>query len=219
MGNAKREKNRAKAAEAGKDASSKRITRPLKGENFYRDSKKVKQLNMLKGGKATRDAKGKIVKAAAFQERLSQGTVSRIENNRKWFGNTRTIGQDQLAQFREAIQAKAHDPFQVLLHRHKLPMSLLTDPTKMARMNLLTTESFGDAFGPKARRKRPKLANASVEEIATSAYASGENYEQENDKALLMNYTDEKTELTKEWYERAGQSRRIWSELYKVSDQ
>jgi nuclear GTP-binding protein len=28
----------------------------------------------------------------------------------------------------------------------------------------------------------------------------------------------ENGEVTKEWYERAGQSRRIWSELYKVLD-
>ena len=41
---------------------------------------------MYKNFKPIRDTRGKIVKAAPFQERLSSGTVARVEPNRKWFG-------------------------------------------------------------------------------------------------------------------------------------
>jgi hypothetical protein len=33
-----------------------------------------------------RDKTGKIIKAAPYQERLTSGTVARVEPNRKWFG-------------------------------------------------------------------------------------------------------------------------------------
>ena len=41
----------------------------VKGENFYRDAKKIKVLNRYKEGKPTRNAQGKITKAATFQSR------------------------------------------------------------------------------------------------------------------------------------------------------
>lgn len=75
MGTRKKEKNR---LEAEKGSGKQRIVKPLKGENFYRDAKKVKQVNMLKSGKPIRDSSGKITKPAAFQGTLPSGTVSRI---------------------------------------------------------------------------------------------------------------------------------------------
>lgn len=211
------EKKRVAATEGAKAPSERRMTKPLKGENFYRDAKSVKRINLLKSGKAVRNKDGKIIQAAEFQSRLASGSMSRVQPDRRWFGNTRTIGQQQLDQFREAVRAKANNPFEVLLHRNKLPMTLLTDTSKMGRMNLLGTEAFSDTFGPKAQRKRPKIKMSTFEEMAVNVNVLAENYEHENDKSLLSNQVDEKTELTKEWYERAGQSRRIWNELYKVS--
>jgi nuclear GTP-binding protein len=41
----------------------------VKGENFYRSAKKAKQLKILTGGTAQRNAAGKVTKAAAFQTR------------------------------------------------------------------------------------------------------------------------------------------------------
>jgi nuclear GTP-binding protein len=141
--------------------------KPLKGENFYKDAKAVKRANMLKdGGKPVRNAKGKIVKAAAFQGRLPSGTVSRVEPNKKWFGNTRTISQTQLEKFKEAVKEKINNPYDVLLYRHKLPLSLLTESSKMSRMHLLDTEKFQETFGPKSSRKRPRLSVASLEDMA-----------------------------------------------------
>ena len=76
----------------------------VKGENFYRDATKVKKVNMYKGGKPTRNAQGDIIKAAAFQSK--EIPKARIEPNRRWFGNTRVIAQDALAEFRQRIGSK-----------------------------------------------------------------------------------------------------------------
>ena len=216
MGTYKKEQNRVARSSA---SGEKRISKPLKGENFYRDAKKVKRVNMLKGGKPTRDPDGKIIKAAEFQSRLPSGTVARVQPNRGWFGNTRTIGQAQLEQFREAIKEKVNNPFEVLLHRQKLPLSLLTDSTKVSRMHLLETESFSDTFGGKTQRKRPKLQAGSIEELVQYAEKVADNYDPTADMNLQINKDIQlENETTREWYERAGQSRRIWSELYKVID-
>lgn len=47
---------------------------------------------------------------------------------------------------------------------------------KQARVHLLERESFSDAFGPKAKRKRPKLLAASYESLAKKADGSQGNY-------------------------------------------
>ncbi|KAJ1669262.1 GTPase required for pre-60S ribosomal subunit nuclear export and maturation, partial [Spiromyces aspiralis] len=73
----------------------------MKGENFYRDKAKLRYLNMLKSGKAVRDSDGKVIKAAPFQS--SEAKIARIEPNRRWFGNTRVIGQKALEDFREQL--------------------------------------------------------------------------------------------------------------------
>lgn len=86
MGKAKKEKNRI-AKEQSKNGSAgpvKAGNLKVKGENFYRDAKKVKFVNMLKGGKAIRDSKGKIVKEAPFQSKLA--ITARVQPDRRWFG-------------------------------------------------------------------------------------------------------------------------------------
>jgi len=40
----------------------------VKGENFYHNTKQVKRLKMLSGGKAVRDQDGRIIQAAEFQK-------------------------------------------------------------------------------------------------------------------------------------------------------
>jgi nuclear GTP-binding protein len=130
--------------------------------------------------------------------------------------NTRTIGQTQLSDFREAIEKRVNDPYQVLLQRHKLPMSLLTDSGKTSRMHLLDTETFDNTFGPKCQRKRPKLQIGSVEDMAKSVTESQDSYKEDADSSLQAQIDLASPPDTREWYERAGQSRRIWGELYKV---
>lgn len=57
MGNFKKEKSR-KAREGTNDGMQ---NVKVKGENFYRDRKKVEKLNMYKEGKAIRNKRGDIV--------------------------------------------------------------------------------------------------------------------------------------------------------------
>src|SRR5271154_299444 len=157
MGKAKKERNRrAKEAPASGDTMS---NVKVKGENFYRDATKVKKVNMYKDGKPVRNAKGDIIKAASYQSK--EIPKARVEPNRRWFGSTRVIAQDALAEFRQRIGAKIGDPYQVLLRRNKLPLSLLQEPTTVCPpwtcfvsvfveeggLNLLATESANCGYG------------------------------------------------------------------------
>ncbi|KAK9762158.1 GTPase required for pre-60S ribosomal subunit nuclear export and maturation [Basidiobolus ranarum] len=210
MGKFKKEKNR--LARSDNEPYGTR----LKGENFYRDKKKVKFVNMLNSGRAVHDKDGNVIKAAAFQSK--ETPVARVEPNRKWFGNTRVIGQKALEDFREKLGTKVNDPYQVLLRQNKLPMSLLTDPTKTSRMHMLETETFDHTFGPKSQRKKPKLNISSLEDMATTVEESLENYSEKKDVSLLANeITDYITEAREAVFMK-GQSKRIWNELYKVVD-
>ncbi|KIW84327.1 hypothetical protein Z517_03577 [Fonsecaea pedrosoi CBS 271.37] len=204
----------------------------VKGENFYRNAKKLKTLNMLKDGKAQRNADGKITKAASYQSR--EVPKARVEPNRKWFGNTRVISQDALESFRQAVAERAADPYQVLLKTNKLPMSLIRDAenTKngikqhQAKIAVESTP-FADTFGPKSQRKRVKLSASSVADLADESVKMHDNYlERLEENKLLSGQTAEQMqgqedgELTsaREPIFSKGQSKRIWNELYKVID-
>jgi len=195
-----------KTAEPKKETGPKLKTGNLKvkGTNHYHDKAQVQRLNMLKGGKAVRDKNGKVLQAAAFQER--KAPVARVQPDRRWFGNTRVIGQGELERFRAELGAKRHDPYQVLLRQSKLPMSLLEDRQKAGKLHLLKSESFGHTFGPGAQRKRPKLAVNSMDELAEKA------------STAEVKETVETEELVKDPLLTKGQSKRIWGELYKVID-
>ncbi|KAL4973966.1 NUC091 domain-containing protein [Aspergillus desertorum] len=207
----------------------------VKGENFYRDAKKVKRLNMLKDGKPRRDAAGNITVAASYQSR--EAPVARIEPNRKWFGNTRVISQEALSSFREAVAERASDPYQVLLKTNKLPMSLIKDnqtvnglkqhEAKMA----IETSPFSDTFGPKAQRKRVKLGVSSLEDLAGETMKMHDSYVEKSEQGKHEDGTpivagdDVTTDLSlgtmptsREAVFLKGQSKRIWNELYKVID-
>ena len=55
---------------------------------------------------------------------------TRIQPDRRWFGNTRVVGQKQLEQFRAEMANKVNDSYTVLLRERKLPLQLLEDPEK-----------------------------------------------------------------------------------------
>ncbi|EFE39955.1 hypothetical protein TRV_05325, partial [Trichophyton verrucosum HKI 0517] len=204
-----------------------------KGENFYRDAKKVKTLNMFKDGKAQRNASGKITKAASYQSRDKPS--ARIEPNRKWFGNTRVISQEALSSFREAVAEKAADPYQVLLKTNKLPMSLIQDGhapngLKQHKAKIAVENApFSDTFGPKAQRKRVKLSVDTLEGLAGETVKMYDSYLDRLEQAKLLSGTSgdanadtngDDAELTaaREPIFSKGQSKRIWNELYKVID-
>ena len=90
--------------------------------------------------------------------------------------------------FREKLSEKVNDPYQVVLHKKKLPMGLLaTDDEekggKAQRMNLLSVESFDDTFGSKRKRKRPKLSGAvsCLASLVKDAQSKTGNYRQDKD--------------------------------------
>lgn len=86
----------------------------------------VRRLEMY-NSKAKRDKNGRII-SQDFQSK--ELPTTRIHPDRRWFGNTRVIGQKQLEAFREEMGAKVADPYTVLIREKKLPLSLLEDPEK-----------------------------------------------------------------------------------------
>ncbi|KAI9825884.1 MAG: GTPase required for pre-60S ribosomal subunit nuclear export and maturation [Thelocarpon impressellum] len=233
MGQAKKESARKERQGKTSDGMSNVKT---KGENFYRDAKKVKTLNMFKDGKAQRNAAGKITKAASYQSR--EQPKARIEPNRKWFGNTRVIAQDALNSFREAMAERASDPYQVLLKTNKLPMSLIRDgqgknglKQHQAKMTV-EAAPFSNTFGPKAQRKRVKLGVSSLADLAGESEKSHDTYLDRLEQQKLLSGNsgveaeggEDAVELdgpistAREAIFSKGQSKRIWNELYKVID-
>lgn len=173
--------------------------------------------------KPVRDRDGKVV-SVAFGSKEAP-TVARIAPNRRWFGNTRTISQDELTKFRTDLTKAMHDPYTIVMRQRKLPMSLLNqggkDPNQQNeagenKMNLLEVETFEDTFGKKGKRKKPKLQQSSVDDMADSVERAQEDYQEEKDRNLHKEL-EFKPERRKEIFDK-GKSKRIWNELYKVID-
>ena len=200
-----------------KSMSSTNPDRP-RTDTSMRDKSTIKRLNMYKyGGKAIRNKGGKIIQPAPFQNRAKSGEMGRVEPNRKWFGNTRVIAQNSLQKFQEEMGQVKNDPYKVVMRQSKLPVSLLQEKRKQARVHLLDTESFSHTFGKKSQRKRPNLLSNDLHELIQSAETSNSKYDQLQDKNLIVEEPDFKPEaLDIKFF--AGQSRRIWNELYKVID-
>jgi len=229
-----------------------------------RDKSTIKRINMYSSGAPIRDKRGKIVHGGAYHDKGQVGgrditrQTGTTAPNRKWFGNTRVVGQAQLDKFREEITKQVHDPYQVILRQSKVPMGLISDTSarsgqggngnlgsktsstsnmsanerkgrrKEARMNLLTTSSFGSTFGPKRTRKRPKVSGnaSSLAALLSNASKTQDSYEADQLKGGA--YVDRDTNKAK--YDDGtrtavpnsvfakGQSNRIYRELYKVLD-
>ena len=89
-------------------------------------------------------------------------------------------------------------------------------------MNLLTTEDFQTTFGPKAQRKKPKLSHGSdVDTLLSHVATQNTKYDVKLDPQLtplaLTREVQLKDAAGAKLFEK-GQSKRIWSELYKVLD-
>lgn len=192
---------------------------------------------MFTKGKAQHNAAGKITKSATFQGR--EVPTARIEPNRKWFTNSRVIGQTELADFREAMAERTSDPYNVLLKTNKLPMTLIRDgegknglKQHQAKM-MVETAPFSNIFGPKAQRKRVKLGVSSLEDLADDSLKSHDTYLDRLEQAKLLSGNSGPAEegigeavavddgyitSAREAIFNKGQSKRIWNELYKVID-
>ena len=136
---------------------------------FYRSKSTINRLNMYK----------KKPKQKELEERKKTPTEPcRIAPDRRWFGNTRVVTQKKMTTFREELAKSVDDPFSVVIKASKLPMSLLKDPEKEARMNLLKIEPYENTFGKKAQRKRPNLKNYDLAEFAQNAEKAFEDYDE-----------------------------------------
>lgn len=178
----------------------------------------VRRLSMY-NSKAKRDRKGRII-SQDFQSKELPST--RIQPDRRWFGNTRVIGQKQLESFRSEMAGKVNDPYTVLLREKKLPLSLLEDPDaearksgKQTRASLVATQPFSATFGKNQTRKRPKLSSDSYADLVSSAQTVAEAFDA---KGADVDGEDTVRAAAREAVFEKGQSRRIWGELYKVID-
>mmetsp|Transcript_35555 Transcript_35555/g.78915 ORF Transcript_35555/g.78915 Transcript_35555/m.78915 type:complete len:702 (+) Transcript_35555:106-2211(+) len=208
-----KKKGGAKPADSSKPKHSNDVNRSSKGAMGQRDAATVRRLNMYKK-RAKRDKKGKIIHEDLQSKDLPS---TRIVPDRRWFGNTRVIGQKQLDQFREEMSNKVNDAYTVLLREKKLPLQLLEDPEKklggkQARANLLTTQPFQDTFGPNRKRKRPKLAVDSLDELVNHVENKESTYDEKGPA------DDTFRDAARESVFEKGTSKRIWGELYKVLD-
>ena len=151
------------------NASSKlgRGRRKDKDGGSQRSAETIARLKMYNNGKAIRNKKGDVV-AGTFMmgdragDRTITAATGRIEPDRRWFGNTRTVAATDLDTFRQQMTEAVSDPYSVVLKRKKLPMGLLQDVAeytagKAAKSALLEQEPFEHAFGKKTRRKRVKI--------------------------------------------------------------
>jgi len=135
-----------------------RNTAGLKGVAKPRTAGTIKRLAMYKNFKAKRDKKGKILKAAPYQGYVDSGTRARVEPARGWFSNTKVISQSALQKFQSSMGAVKADPYKVVMNPSKLPVSLLQEKAKYARVHMLDTEPFEKCFGGKSTRKKTQAS-------------------------------------------------------------
>ncbi|KAG8364958.1 hypothetical protein BUALT_Bualt18G0052700 [Buddleja alternifolia] len=180
-----------------------------------RSAATVRRLKMY-NTRPTRNAAGRILKHDLQSKDLPS---TRIMPDRRWFGNTRVVNQKELEFFREELSTRLSSNYNVILKDRKLPMSLLNDHQKQARVHLLDTEPFSDAFGPKTKRKRPKLIASDYESLLKRADGSQDAFvEKHGAGTSAEGGEDGFRDLVRHTMFEKGQSKRIWGELYKVID-
>ncbi|GFE53842.1 nucleolar GTP-binding protein 2 [Babesia ovis] len=176
-----------------------------KKEGQYRDKGTIKRLNMYR-------------EKPNLEKMCVQATEPvRICPDRRWFGNTRVLTQEQMSNMREELEEAASNPRTHILKRSKLPISLLKNSDiKDDNTKILSLEPFEQTFGAKAVRKRPKLLASTMEELAERA--SSASYDASKDSYLHRDMTADSSEEASHFVFKKGTSKRIWGELYKVID-
>lgn len=205
---------------SGHSMNPERPTEGLKGVAKVRTKATIKRLQMYRNQKPKRNRAGKIISPAPFQGWNASGTMSRVEPSRRWFGNSRVISQNALQKFQNELGTAIKDPYKVVMKPTQLPITLLQQKAANARVHLLDTESFENVFGPKKIRKKPNLAITSYDELKKSAEEKEDTYNKDKDSKdydLIREDTGVR-DAQREWIMGAGQSKRIWNELYKVID-
>eukprot|EP00250_Pteridium_aquilinum_P024420 c29055_g1_i1 orf=442-2277(-) len=187
-----------------------------KKSESQRSSATVRRLSMYKS-RPVRNSQGHILHHDLQSHDLPS---TRIQPDRRWFGNTRVVNQKELERFREDMRTRMSDSYTVILKEKKLPLSLLNDHQKQARVHLLDTEKFADTFGPKKKRRRPKLNIEDYEDLVQKTSDVQEKFQnQGNTEQFGLEDNDEgfRQRARHSMFDK-GQSKRIWGELYKVID-
>lgn len=154
---------------------------------------------------------------AKMHERKAE--PNRIEPDRKWFGNVRTVDQKELDRLRTELEQHEKDPYTFALSKPKVDLSLLTRASVPRTGRLTDVESFADTFGPKMKRIKPKIVSESVEALAERVGQLEARYDPAKDSnTQTMKEALAAPQFNEDKRIQAGQSRRIWSELYKVVD-
>jgi nuclear GTP-binding protein len=180
----------------------------------FRDRATIKRLNMY-------NEKPDVAK---MKKKPTDPTAGRVNPDRKWFGNVRTVDQKELDKYRRTLeegQTKKGSGFSVLLKGKKLPLSLVKDTynkTLSQGERLLQIESFKDTFGPKMKRKRPNIQLTDLEAMVKSVDEKIETYNPVKDVDLHKNDISDTRDVGRHKIFDKGLSRRIWEELYKVID-
>lgn len=205
---------------SGHSMNPERSTEGLKGVAKARTKGTIKRLQMYRNSKAKRNKSGKIISPAPFQGRVPSGTMSRVEPSQRWFSNSRVITQNALQNFQKELGVVRNNPYQVIIKPSQLPVTLLQEKADKARVHVLETESFQSVFGPKKQRKRPNLSISSYDELKKIAEEKEDDYDKNKDTKDfdLIRPDPGMKDAVRDWVMAAGQSRRIWSELYKVID-
>lgn len=192
------------------------------GKGQYRSNATIRRLLMYKG-KVKRNEKGEIVKGSVIPmtQKIAKGELARIAPDRRWFGNTRVIGQKEMTKFRDEISNKIEDPYTVLMKQAKIPFSLLREPVEK-KDKIMNKINFEETFGTKSQRKRPKLSFGDYKEFVDVAEKKKDSYVEENDlnhmNGLEKMALKKTKKTTRDPIFEKGQSKRIWGELYKVID-
>ncbi|KAI5061458.1 hypothetical protein GOP47_0023963 [Adiantum capillus-veneris] len=187
-----------------------------KKSESLRSSSTVRRLSMYKS-RPVRNSEGRILHHDLQSRDLPS---TRIQPDRRWFGNTRVVNQKELERFREDMRTRMSDSYTVILKEKKLPLSLLNDHQKQARVHLLDTEKFADTFGPKKKRRRPKLNIEDYVDLVEKVSNTQEKFgNQGNTEQFgLVEKDDGFRQRARHCMFEKGQSKRIWGELYKVID-
>ncbi|KAJ7019641.1 NUC091 domain-containing protein [Mycena alexandri] len=205
----------------------------VKGENFLPQCKAGRPPQDAQRGETDPRQGRQNYPGGAFQKGEDETKPGRVQPDRRWFGNTRVISQTALDHFRTSLLTKKDDPYSVLLRRNKLPMALLDDaanPNLRKRPHIVEVEPFGDTFGPKAQRKRPRIEAGSFDELSKLGAAAeeegcrrrprnGHRHYRWVMQRLASSIVEPQTHA--DYHEpiyAKGTSRRIYGELYKVID-
>ncbi|ORM40456.1 Nucleolar GTP-binding protein 2 [Babesia sp. Xinjiang] len=176
-----------------------------KKEGQYRDKATIKRLNMYRD------------KPNLEKMRQQATEPVRICPDRRWFGNTRVLTQEQMTNMLTELEEASSNPRTHILKRSKLPISLIKNSDqKEDNSKILALEPFEQTFGSKSVRKRPKLLASTVEELAERAASF--SYDASKDTYLQREMTEDASEEAPHFVFKKGTSKRIWGELYKVID-